>query len=66
MAFSIGVAHQMLAVRYNRQPITIWDLEGDAYYGASGKKLATGKTSRNHLQALQLHPNKTIELLNHR
>ncbi|KAM7184137.1 hypothetical protein V8F20_012346 [Naviculisporaceae sp. PSN 640] len=63
MAFSIGVAHQMLAVAYSGQPITIWDLEGDAYYGTCGKRLATGDTATHPLQALQFNPNKTIELL---
>ena len=63
MAFSIGVAHQMLAVGYSGQPITIWDLEGDAYYGNCGKKSATGETENHPLQALQFNPNKTIELL---
>lgn len=63
MAFSIGIAHQMLAVAYSGQAITIWDLEGDAYYGTCGKRSVTGDTSTHPLQALQFNPNKTIELL---
>ncbi|KAK4209026.1 hypothetical protein QBC37DRAFT_431000 [Rhypophila decipiens] len=63
MAYSIGIAHQMLAVGYSGQPITIWDLEGDCYYGTCGKKLPTGDTATFPLQALQFNPNKDIELL---
>ncbi|KAK0746941.1 hypothetical protein B0T18DRAFT_327372 [Schizothecium vesticola] len=61
--FSLSIAHQMLAVAYSGQAITIWDLEDNAYYGSCGKELATGETSTHPLQALQFNPNKTIEII---
>ncbi|KAK5659672.1 hypothetical protein OQA88_880 [Cercophora sp. LCS_1] len=63
VAFSLSIAHRMLAVAYSGQPITIWDLEGDAFYGTCGKKLATGETATHPLQALQFNPNETTELI---
>ncbi|KAM7219578.1 hypothetical protein V8F06_004959 [Rhypophila decipiens] len=62
-ALSIGVAHQMIAVAYACQPITLWDLESNSYYGTCGQKLANGKTSIYPIQELQFNPNKDIELL---
>ncbi|GAB1314257.1 hypothetical protein MFIFM68171_04467 [Madurella fahalii] len=62
-ALSIGVAHKMLAVAYSSKPVTIWDLDGDVYYGSCGKKLATGETALDPVLALQFNPNPSIELL---
>ncbi len=60
---SIAVAHRMMAVAYSCKPITIWDLEQDAYYGSCGKKLPSGETSTHPIVALLFNPNAAIELL---
>ncbi|KAK4155617.1 hypothetical protein C8A00DRAFT_41803 [Chaetomidium leptoderma] len=62
-AFSIAVAHRMAAIAYTGKPVTVWDLEQDAYYGSCGKKLPSGKTSTDPIVALVFNPNASIELL---
>ena len=62
-AISIAVSHKMLAVAFSGQPITLWDLEEDAYYGSCGKKLASGETSTHMVTALVFNPNPNIGLL---
>lgn len=62
-AVSISVSHQILAVAYIRQPITLWDLERDTYYGNCGKRLRSGKTSTDPVSALVINPNPDISLL---
>ena len=62
-AISIAVSHKMLAVAYSGRPITLWDLEEDTYYGACGKKLASGETSTHMVTALVFNPNPNIGLL---
>ena len=53
----------MLAAIYSGQPVTLWDLEEDTYYGECGKKLAGGEMSTHVVTALVLNPNLNIELL---
>jgi WD40 repeat protein len=62
-AISISTGHKMLAAAYSGQPITLWDLEADSYYGTCGKKLANGETSTHVVSALVFNPNVTIDLL---
>lgn len=62
-AISISIPHKMLSIAYNGRPITLWDLEGDAYYGSTGKKLLSGDTSTHMVTALIFNPNPIIELL---
>lgn len=62
-ALSIATAHRMMAVAYSGKPITIWDLEQDAYYGSCGKTLPSGETSTDPIVALMFNPNANIELL---
>ncbi|MCJ1356771.1 MAG: hypothetical protein MMC33_006767 [Icmadophila ericetorum] len=62
-AISMSVSHKMLAVAYSGQPITLWDLETDAYYGSCGKKLPSGETSTHVVTALVFNPNPGIGLL---
>ncbi|UKZ71031.1 uncharacterized protein TrAtP1_011999 [Trichoderma atroviride] len=53
----------MLAVAYSGQPITLWDMEEDAYAGSCGKKLSSGETSTHVVVALAFNPNPDISLL---
>ncbi|KAI1462053.1 WD40 repeat-like protein [Annulohypoxylon moriforme] len=62
-AISISIDHGMLAVAYSVRPITLWDIEEDAFYGSCGKKLPNGETSTYLVTALIFNPNKTIGLL---
>jgi WD40 repeat protein len=62
-ALSIAMSHKMLAVAHSGRPITLWDLEGDTYYGCCGKKLASGETSTHMISALVFNPNPNIGLL---
>ena len=62
-AISIAVGHRMLAIAHSGQPITLWDLEEDRYYGSCGKKLASGETSTHVVTALVFNPNSNIGLL---
>ncbi|AEO64413.1 uncharacterized protein THITE_123781 [Thermothielavioides terrestris NRRL 8126] len=62
-ALSIATSHRMMAVAYSGKPITIWDLEQNAYYGSCGKKLPSGSTSTHPIVALLFNPNPRIELL---
>jgi WD40 repeat protein len=62
-AISISVSHKMLAVAYSGRPITLWDLEEDAYYGSCGKKLPSGETSTHLVTAIVFNPNPAIGLL---
>ena len=62
-AISISLNHKMLAAAYPTRPITLWDLEEDAYYGTTGKKLASGETSSHMITALIFNPNPDIQLI---
>ncbi|ORY66267.1 NACHT and WD domain protein [Pseudomassariella vexata] len=62
-AISMSMSHRMMAVAYSGQPITLWDLEEEAYYGSSGKKLENGATCTHPITALCFNPNPDIELL---
>ena len=61
-AISLAVSHKMLAIAYSRQPITLWDLEGDSYYGCCRKKLASGETSIVHMRSLRSFSTSTQTL----
>ena len=56
-AFSCSMSHRMLAIAYSGQPISLWDLEADTYYGTCGKKLANGHTSTHVVSAIVFNPN---------
>lgn len=63
-AVSICPSQGMLAVAYSGQPITLWDLVEDAYYGSCGKKSSSGETSRHVVVvALAFNPNPNIGLI---
>ena len=62
-AISISMKHKMMAIAYDGQPITLWDLEEDTYYGSCGKKLPSGETSTHRVTALVFNPNPAIGLL---
>lgn len=62
-AISFSAGHQKMAVAYFGQPITIWDLEYDEYYGSCGKIHDNGETSRHLVTSLAFNPNPDIELL---
>ncbi|TVY71558.1 Vegetative incompatibility protein HET-E-1 [Lachnellula suecica] len=62
-AISISLSHKMMAIAYSGQSITLWDLEGDAYYGTCGKKLPSGETSTHVVSALVFNPNINTGLL---
>lgn len=62
-AISIAEGQRMLAVAYSGRPITLWDLDENAYYGNCGKKLANGESSTHMVTALVLNPNPDIGLL---
>ncbi|OQE43655.1 hypothetical protein PENCOP_c003G00554 [Penicillium coprophilum] len=62
-ALALSTSHRMLAVAYSGHPITIWDMEEDAYAGSCGKKLSGGKTSTHVVVALAFNPNPDISLL---
>jgi WD40 repeat protein len=62
-ALSLSASHGMLAVAYSSQPITLWDLKEDAYFGSCGKKLSSGETSTHIVVSLAFNPNPNIGLL---
>ncbi|EXJ70758.1 uncharacterized protein A1O5_05748 [Cladophialophora psammophila CBS 110553] len=62
-AISLSTGHQKMAVAYIGQPITIWDLCYDEYYGSCGKMLANGETSKHLVTSLSFNPNPDIRLL---
>ncbi|KAH7309620.1 hypothetical protein B0I35DRAFT_84523 [Stachybotrys elegans] len=62
-AVTISVSHEMVAVAYSGRPITLWDLEGDSYYGSCGKKLPSGESSTHLVVCLCFNPNPSIGLL---
>ncbi|KAJ5684478.1 uncharacterized protein N7477_000823 [Penicillium maclennaniae] len=62
-ALTLSISHGMLAVAYSGQPITLWDMKGDAYAGSCGKKLSSGETSTHVVVALVFNPNPDIRLL---
>lgn len=62
-AISISTGHRMLAVAYSGQPIILWDLEEDTYYGSCGKKLPNGETSTHLVTSLAFNPNPGIDLV---
>jgi hypothetical protein len=53
----------MMAVAYSGQPVTLWDLEADMYYGTCGKKLLNGETTTHVVSALVFKPNINCDLL---
>ncbi|OBT68035.1 hypothetical protein VE03_01456 [Pseudogymnoascus sp. 23342-1-I1] len=62
-ALALSTSNRMLAVAYSGQPITLWDMEEDAYAGSCGKKLSSGETSTHVVVALAFNPNPDISLL---
>jgi WD40 repeat protein len=62
-AISLSAGLKFLAVAYSGQPITIWDLEADMYYGTCGKKLLNGETTTFVVSALVFKPNVNYNLL---
>ena len=62
-AFSFSVGHKMLATAYSGQPISLWDIEADMYYGTCGKKLPNGNTSTYVVSALVFNPNVNFCLI---
>lgn len=62
-ALSFSSGHKLLAVAYSGQPVTLWDLEADAYYGTCGKKLPNGETTTYVVSALVFKPNTNCNLL---
>ncbi len=62
-AFSISLEHQMMAVAYRGQPIILWDLREDDYYGICGKKLPSGAIGPYWVVDLVFNPNVAMELL---
>ncbi|KAK1238854.1 hypothetical protein MKX08_005915 [Trichoderma sp. CBMAI-0020] len=62
-ALTLSISHRMLAVAYSGRPITLWDIEEDAYAGSCGKKLSSGETSTHVVVALAFNPNSDIKLL---
>ncbi|KAI9775800.1 MAG: hypothetical protein M1839_000851 [Geoglossum umbratile] len=62
-AISISLEHQMMAVAYRGQPIILWDLRDDEYYGVCGKKLPDGAIGPYWVVDLVFNPNVAIELL---
>lgn len=62
-AVAVSVSHKMIAIAYSEQPIALWDMEEDAYFGSCGKKLSSGETSTHVVVALAFNPNPNIGLL---
>jgi WD40 repeat protein len=62
-AFSISLEHQMMAVAYRGQPIILWDLREDDYYGVCGKRLPNGAIGPYWVVDLVFSPNLAMELL---
>jgi WD40 repeat protein/pimeloyl-ACP methyl ester carboxylesterase len=62
-ALTLSTSHKILAVAYSGQPITLWDMEEDAFAGSCGKKLSSGDTSTHVIVALAFNPNPDISLL---
>ena len=62
-AISFSTGQQKMAVAYIGQPITIWDLRYDEYYGSCGKILVNGETSKHLVTSLSFNPNPDIRLL---
>ncbi|KAI9682126.1 MAG: hypothetical protein M1817_000180 [Caeruleum heppii] len=60
---SISVSHKMLAVAYIGQPIMLWDLAEDSYYGSCGKKQPNGETSTFRITGLVFNPDRNTGLL---
>lgn len=59
---SISLSHKLLAVAYAMEPIKLWDLERDNFYGNCGKKLPSGETSSHPVSALVINPVPDIAL----
>ncbi|OAG43151.1 hypothetical protein AYO21_02437 [Fonsecaea monophora] len=62
-AISFSIGHQKMAVAYIGQPVTIWDLQYDEYYGSCGRILANGEVSKHLVTSLSFNPNPDIRLL---
>ncbi|KAI1157343.1 WD40-repeat-containing domain protein [Nemania serpens] len=62
-AVAVSISHKMIAIAYSEQPIALWDMEEDAYFGSCGKKLSSGETSTHVVVALVFNPNPNIGLL---
>lgn len=53
-AISMAEGQRMLAVAYSGRPITLWDLDENAYYGNCGKKLARAHMWLRHLFSIPI------------
>ena len=62
-AISISLEHQMMAVAYRGQPIVLWDLRDEEFYGLCGKKLPSGAIGPYWVVDLVFNPNIAMELL---
>ena len=62
-AVSISTPHRMLAVAYTGQPICLWDLEEEAYFGSCGKRPLSGELSSNRVVAMAFSPNPSTPLI---
>lgn len=62
-AISISIPHRMLAVAYIGQPICLWDLEEDAYFGPCGKRLSNGEFSSYRVVAITFNPSPSAPLI---
>ncbi|KAM5349228.1 hypothetical protein ACJ41O_005735 [Fusarium nematophilum] len=62
-ALALSTSQGILAVAYSGQPITLWDIEENAYAGSCGKKLSSGETSTHVVVALAFNPNPDSGLL---
>ncbi|GAP85781.2 putative NACHT and WD domain protein [Rosellinia necatrix] len=62
-AVTLSGSHRMLAAAYAHSPIILWDLDEDAYYGTTGKKMPNGETSTHMITSMVFNPVPTLELL---
>ncbi|PMD42345.1 NACHT and WD domain protein [Hyaloscypha variabilis F] len=62
-AISISVTHKMLAIAYVGQPILLWNMATDSYYGTCGKKLSSGETTTHAVSDLVFNPHIDLGLL---
>ncbi|KPM35593.1 hypothetical protein AK830_g10990 [Neonectria ditissima] len=60
---TISVGHEMLAAAYLGQPILLWDLREDSYYGTCAMKYPSGKPNTSRVETLAFNPNPDIKLL---
>ncbi|EEY20585.1 SERAC1 [Verticillium alfalfae VaMs.102] len=62
-ALALSVNHQMIAASYINHPITLWDMNEDAYAGSCGKSNGIGETSTCPVDAMIFNPDPDILLL---